>query len=843
MASIQDIPDFAGLPGQRPRYAAPADVEPIPVVLVNLPLDPGYSCIAIDRAAVDTAIGAEIAAGRAYQTTVERWSPWSDLTIELPYPVAVGYNYGRFTIGGRRFYAFIDAVYLNLTTTLYNVTRDIWTTYDLRVGYSLITRSHLGVAASADDPYGNLTMTAPEGLDAEPVRAIASAPLFDGDPASWRVVVISANDLRGNGTITPFFERHGMETPIFTADQLATRATEGALGGVPQWTVDRGNYPWQSFVARTGDIAGQPPHGAVPAQFLANLVDSAPTVQAEKATAAAYAALKADHPEAYVTGAAAGYWDTALSISIHANPGAYGISPSEAANLAPIGASPHELGTRINFHNISAAVAAEYGFSAFNSYTFDYTGVKSWDVAAVADTYSLYVPLVTPSPVSTVDGIPAGGGVYAFTIAGWAQYTAQMSNAPWILAGISDIRLVPAWSIGSAGNGTYLNALPPRDPVDGGWGAAALIPVLIEQLDTLTATANVLANWRDTAAAQLGLGPYRKLLTSPYTSIVLSDGETRAEYRPEVWTIPNVQLRLVAGGTHGDAEVRAIPIGYTPYGDELSLSVAFGGNGGMLSEGWAIGAANTAQQDLSLWSNAFTNDNMRDVLIKQMNLAITLGLEQANMAIGLQGVNTVIGSITGGVQGALGGGGASGAIQGAAGAALGGLGGLITTAIQASNNMELLDVSQEGSIDIATYQNGISAVMALRNFDTWVQSLNALPGQSIPHRILGAWRAVLNRGINALIIVPPDDAVRRALALWKRTGYAVGRALTPSRLDVMTHYSYWQTDGATILGAAPATDRETIARAFDRGLTVWNAVAEIGTDVSDANQPRPGIHY
>ncbi len=122
-----------------------------------------------------------------------------------------------------------------------------------------------------------------------------------------------------------------------------------------------------------------PKPGHIPARYLALLDDAAPRIHAEKNTAAAYSRLRKAHPAAHIVGRAAGYWSAAFDLLVHIAPGRYGIAPSEAKILAPRGQSEHLRGTRINIHGITEAQAAAYGFRAFNSFTFDYTGKLSWD--------------------------------------------------------------------------------------------------------------------------------------------------------------------------------------------------------------------------------------------------------------------------------------------------------------------------------------------------------------------------------------------------------------------------------------------------------------------------------
>jgi hypothetical protein len=81
----------------------------------------------------------------------------------------------------------------------------------------------------------------------------------------------------------------------------------------------------------------------------------------------------------------------------------------------------------------------------------------------------------------------------------------------------------------------------------------------------------------------------------------------------------------------------------------------------------------------------------------------------------------------------------------------------------------------------------------------------------------------------------------RTVAEFDRYGYTVNRAMIPPRLDPMTKRSYWQTADTTVLGAMPQEARQSIASAFERGVTVWTDVAEIGT--RPANAPRSGVTY
>ena len=85
--------------------------------------------------------------------------------------------------------------------------------------------------------------------------------------------------------------------------------------------------------------------------------------------------------------------------------------------------------------------------------------------------------------------------------------------------------------------------------------------------------------------------------------------------------------------------------------------------------------------------------------------------------------------------------------------------------------------------------------------------------------------------------------VARAIAMFARYGYTINRPIHPTRLDAMTHFTYWKTGGAVITGAVPQQKRQTIADAFDRGVTVWTTISEIGSNQTGVNTPHSGIAY
>lgn len=221
MVNITDIPPFPGSPGQTPAPGTTPTVSPVAVVLVYAPLDRNYEHVAKDAAAVDTYITAQGTAGKTYSTTVERWNPWSPLQLPLSFTDANKYNYARFTVGSKNWYAFLDVEYLNLNNSTFIPTPDSWTTYQPSVGYSFVTRGHVAVAASA----GGDTSYCLEPENITPGDLVGYAG-YQADPLGTpKVLVISTTDLTGD----PFVK----VDPDF-GDNAADQVTQTRANGIIQ---------------------------------------------------------------------------------------------------------------------------------------------------------------------------------------------------------------------------------------------------------------------------------------------------------------------------------------------------------------------------------------------------------------------------------------------------------------------------------------------------------------------------------------------------------------------------------------------------------------------------------
>lgn len=195
MVTINDIPDFPGRPGQTPGPGDPSGVSAVSVVLVSTPMDPDGKWTPLNASVVNSYISAEVSAGRAYQGSVQKWSPWSDLALPIDFDDAVQYNYARITIGGKNFYGFVSAEYLNLTVTSFSIEPDDCATYSYGIGYSMWKFGHVAVAASQNDTYGINYCDAPEPIALESDFGELMASLSSSDLDTMKAIVVSANNL------------------------------------------------------------------------------------------------------------------------------------------------------------------------------------------------------------------------------------------------------------------------------------------------------------------------------------------------------------------------------------------------------------------------------------------------------------------------------------------------------------------------------------------------------------------------------------------------------------------------------------------------------------------------
>jgi murein DD-endopeptidase MepM/ murein hydrolase activator NlpD len=836
MVNLDDIPDFPGLPGQRPPVGETPTVTPVSVVVVYAPLDSAGTATPINAAAVDAYISTEIAANRAYSAQVERWSPWSDLQLQLGFKSASAYNYGRFTLAdGSKWYAYLEAEYLNLTDTRYRVSPDDWTTYAPTLGYCMVRRGHVAVAASQNDTYGDQYLLEPEPIDAPPTWGAVNGDALDDALSTWTAVVVSANDLRGLGDV-PYFEPHRNSGYIGAAAYQATEATSGISGG-PQFEIEAPEYPWSDLVSTVGYFwpfnpstfnlnngrpedafrtPGRPTHNGIDMGYGIANIEGTP-IRAIRGGTVTFAGVDGGYGNRVIVDHGDGYRSTYSHM--YTTPSVTnGQTVVTGQELGGIGTTGTSTGNHLHFE-IYDVGAGDY------IDPMDFMAVQNPGNLVVGDEpiieAEIYIPKVTPAIPSTVDGVAAGGGVFTFSMGGLVNYLSIMQNAPWILDGISSIRLVPSWAVPNPGGAPSAVGEPPRSPSSPDWATAAAIPVYHSQLTTAKPTVTALSNWRAAALSAAGAGTWRKLLTSQFCEVVVA-GRDQAVLAPELIQSSNVQLQAVAGSVSGGLDV-ALPVNYAMQGELTPIGIDASGLAGMMTAGYGQALRDPASLDLAFpqlgWGNAYN----RVVMIQQYALALAVAADSNAINLGSQGIQTLLGSAAGGPAGL------------AVGAAS-----IATSAITSSLNMGVLDMKLEESVEIAAYQLGVSGIMGSKSVDAVVQAANSRSGNG-GFESVGGWRPQAGAGVTVVVKMPAPDRVRAAVSMFERYGYTVGRAMVPPRIDPMTKFSYWQVDDATILGAMPDDARRRLAARFAAGTTVWQNVAEIGTQ--PANAPRSGVSY
>jgi len=172
--------------------------------------------------------------------------------------------------------------------------------------------------------------------------------------------------------------------------------------------------------------------------------------------------------------------------------------------------------------------------------------------------------------------------------------------------------------------------------------------------------------------------------------------------------------------------------------------------------------------------------------------------------------------------------------------------GLLAAGLAASHGAAANDLAisqSDAQVDIGVVSAQLEAVSVARALRSSARDAEAVPATSSPLSVQSPRLLAHSRGPRVVVKGLVAGELARTVAMFARYGYTIERALKPTRLDPMTKMSYWQTDGCTIVGAVPQEKRQTIAQAFDSGVTIWTRIADIGTDVTATNAPRAGIAY
>ena len=159
----------------------------------------------------------------------------------------------------------------------------------------------------------------------------------------------------------------------------------------------------------------------------------------------------------------------------------------------------------------------------------------------------------------------------------------------------------------------------------------------------------------------------------------------------------------------------------------------------------------------------------------------------------------------------------------------------------AQSAYELTESEADAQSNVAGVLAGIDAISRSRQLRAVARNAEGAAPSAERLEIDSPRLLATGRGPLASVLGMNAGDTARAVAMFDRYGYTINRAMVPPRLDPMTARSYWQTEDTTVLGNMPAEARADIAAAFERGVTIWTDVAQIGTHA--VNTPRAGVAY
>ena len=444
MGKITDLPTSISTAGQNKNYTAPASAS---VVLVKGNATPSNR--PRTAAIADAYITAELAAGRAYQTTVNHWNPMGALQLPIGLADSTEYSYVRVTLLGNKWYGFITSSYLNKTVSVFDIHIDRLATYGATLGHSTVLRGHVAVAASQSDTYGDQYCLEPEPIAVSSIEneySSTSSNLLD--PNNSSVAVISTANLNA------------------------------------MYLKDHFNYD--------SGIRGY-------------------------------------------------FWDTAVA-------------------LEPIPRDPGSSWSQVPV--INRPPAGSIGIPTGPDFVFDQgvdniLGLNNPFAESTGDTgipFVYNVPFFVNTEASKIDGVVQAGGLYIFeTIECYNMWMASARFCPWVTDNIKAAYLIPKGHYGVTGATTvlpYANAF-----TIAGAAAANDVPIKFQSVTTSTNSSVSISNWRDNLLAAHGAAKYRKIITSQFTSIQLSDRNSTVRIYPELQTSVNATATIARailpfGGTY-----------------------------------------------------------------------------------------------------------------------------------------------------------------------------------------------------------------------------------------------------------------------------------------------------
>jgi len=487
-------------------------------------------------------------------------------------------------------------------------------------------------------------------------------------------------------------------------------------------------------------------------------------------------------------------------------------------------------------------------------------------------------PVLESAKGSSFESLPNGVELYYFPSAtAFINFMRQTSDLPWVSQGIISVTAVPE----------IPSSQLQVENVTTSWG------VIVQRLLTFRVPPfkrSLAGNWRNMTDIPSRYAHLSKFLTYPYSMVELTTySGTPLVLKPENMAgddLDVVQLVHYAppsprvafypyryNASEGNADVMDGAYIHNDQGEFLDMTTGMFNlptfsvvNNSYLAY-MAANANSVAYQHASAdWSQQKTlTGNSLSYNQATSNMGLATRLNEMQMRAGsasnaIQNQQAVANAAIGGVTSLAGG--AMGGPAGLASSALGVASSAASTAVDINARNQQLAVSQGLARSQTSAQVGNQGYMrdtnkefadyaAQGDYENTIAAINAkvqdarLIQPTTAGQIGGdAFNLVAYEwAIHAKVKRIQGAALAAIGEYWLRYGYAINRFVTPPMsLQVMEKFTYWKLRETYLKSTTcPESFRQTIRGIFEKGVTVWNDPADIGTvDIAD-NAPLSGV--
>lgn len=517
------------------------------------------------------------------------------------------------------------------------------------------------------------------------------------------------------------------------------------------------------------------------------------------------------------------------------------------------------------------AIQNTYSFNMTPDGTSSVMVVSSVDLLADPGTSNPMAPKLNTAKGSSMEGLPNGASIYiAETISDFKNWLVTVADKPWVTQGIMSVTVIPSkgfFGITTTGTGLLKEVV----------GDAKL---------ARNRRSVGPAAWRD------DIVPYRyrhlnKFKVYPYANVEMTSYTgTPLMLKPEC--IP-ADLSFVTLGHFAPPSPR---MAFYPYGYNTSPDT-LGANGdaqGTFYDGGEFLNMCTGIFDLPTFS--ILNNGYLSVMASNRNgIAFQHQSADWSQTRALAGNETAYGQATSGINAntqqaqiginaataqtnlanqqagwhaitGLAGSAASGAAGGAAGAAAGALSSVANMAVDINGRNQALGISSTAAAqgNMARNTNAEYQRDTNKSLADWAakgDNQNAIAGinarvqdakltqPSVSGQVGGDAFLLSNYkwGVDFRVRGLQTGVMTAIGEFWLRYGYAINRfTVPPTDMKVMSNFTYWKMKETYLTaGNCPETFKNTIRGIFEKGVTVWNDPADMGSmDLGD-NIPLAGV--